>query len=575
MKKKVMFIAPYQGLANIVNNMELPNELDVEVKVGNLDEGAKIAAEAEKSGFDFIISRGGTATKIENMVSIPVIHIDITGYDILRIFTMITGVDTKVALVGFPNISEGAATICSILEYDVTLVTIDSQEEVEETLYDLKSKGYSMVIGDVVTVTYAKKVGLQGILLTSGKEAVLDSFKAGARMSDLLKNNRNEYLITQKLFESLPLPTVVLNKDKEIVYHNNAYSNSLVQTGITAKPGFYDFLKNISGDQESVFYDEDNSLSLMAKGFLVEPTEKVQGILMEIAKKKFNLDTINKEEVIENPHIIGNTDSVQKIKELINVYGESEEVISLIGENGTGKKTVAKAIHYRKFGPNIPFYIIDGADLADGVSGEVQSQISRIRLGSVMINDMESISKKSQKEILALINQGIKVFLAYNLSRITNDERNLKSGSIDIMTNTRSIHLPPLRQRYEDIKYFMNYYLSELNAKKGMEILGVKKEALTYLEKCFWSGNITQLKQVISEISSSVQGHYIELKDVEFLNMYSSLKDNDEINLKIGNLKDIEKQVIQKVMEREKGNQSNTAKILGINRSTLWRKLND
>src|SRR5699024_9753722 len=265
MKKKVMFSAPYQGLANIVNNMELPNELDVEVKVGNLDEGAKIAAEAEKSGFDFIISRGGTATKIENMVSILVIHIDITGYDILRIFTMITGVDTKVALVGFPNISEGAATICSILEYDVTLVTIDSQEEVEETLYDLKSKGYSMVIGDVVTVTYAKKVGLQGILLTSGKEAVLDSFKAGARMSDLLKNNRNEYLITQKLFESLPLPTVVLNKDKEIVYHNNAYSNSLVQTGITAKPGFYDFLKNISGDQESVFYDEDNSLSLMAK----------------------------------------------------------------------------------------------------------------------------------------------------------------------------------------------------------------------------------------------------------------------------------------------------------------------
>src|SRR5699024_7276303 len=57
--------------------------------------------------------------------------------------------------------------------------------------------------------------------------------------------------------------------------------------------------------------------------------------------------------------------------------------------------------------------------------------------------------------------------------------------------------------------------------------------------------------------------------------MYSSLKDNDEINLKIGKLKDIEKQVIQKVMEREKGNQSNTAKIIGINRSTLRRKFND
>src|SRR5699024_1302181 len=199
----------------------------------------------------------------------------------------------------------------------------------------------------------------------------------------------------------------------------------------------------------------------------------------------------------------------------------------------------------------------------------------RVARGSIMINNVVSLSTEKQKEILRLINHGVQVFLTYNLSKVTNGEGNPVVGNIGGMVSARSIHLPPLRERPEDIKYFMNYYLSELNAKKGLEILGVKEDALAYLEDFFWSGNITQLKQVIDEISSSIQGHYIELKDVEILNIYSSLKDNDEINLKIGNLRDIEKQVIQKVMEREKGNQSKTAKILGINRSTLWRKLND
>lgn len=574
MKKKVMFIAPYQGLANIVKSMDLPTEIDVDIKVGNLEEGAQVAFEAEKRGYDFIISRGGTATKIEQIVSIPVIHIDITGYDILRIFAMITGIDTKVALVGFPNISEGAATICSILEYDVNLITIKSQEEVEATLYDLKSKGYSVVIGDVVTVTHAKKVGLQGILLTSGKEAVSDSFNAGVRMSNLLKNNQSQYSITQNLFDSMPLPTVVLNKEKEIIYQNKEYIK-MIQNLITAKTDFNDFLKHIDEEEDNTFYDEGNSISLIAKGFPVDAEEGMLGVILEIKENNFDKGSIKKEMIIENPHIIGNSEYTKKIKELINVYSKSSGEISLIGEGGTGKKTVAEAIHYRKFGANRPFYIIDAKDSVARMSDEIKNQISSIRSGSIMITDMGEIPSESQKEIVGRIDKNVQVFLRHNIVGDTVNEKAISWEYLNVANQNRTIHVPPLRQRHEDIKYFLNYYLSELNAKKGLEILGIKADALNFLEGFFWSGNITQLKKVINEISFASKGHYIELKDVEFLNMYSSLKGTDEISLKIGKLKDIEKQVIQKVMEREKGNQSKTAKILGVNRSTLWRKLND
>lgn len=576
MKKKVMLIAPYQGLANIVNDMELPPELDVVVKVGNLDEGARLASEAEQQNYDFIISRGGTATKIEALVSIPVVHIDITGYDILRIFTMITGIDTKVALVGFSNILERAATICSILEYDVNLITIKSQEEVEKTLYDLKMQGYSVVIGDVVTITYAKKVGLEGILLTSGKEAVLDSFKTVTRMSDLLTTNQNHNSITQNLFDSIPLPTIVLNKNKEIVYQNKAYLNNMVQTGIIDKSVFDTFLKDIDENQENIFFDDDNSISLMAKAFTVESDEEMLGIVIESTENKLDTSVVKKDKIIENPHIIGNSQHINKIKELINIYSEGDIEISLIGESGTGKKTVAKAIHYKKFGANFPFYIIEAPNLINEMSDELKTQIINIKSGSLMINNINEISSESQREILALINKNVQVFLVHNITKVLEEGQNISFEYLNTANPIRSIHLPPLRQRSGDIKYFINYYLSELNAEKGLEILGIKEDALEFLKDFIWSGNITQLKQTINEISFSVKSHYIEFKDVEFLNMYSPIedKDTDEINLKIGKLKDTEKQIIQKVMEREKGNQSKTAKILGINRSTLWRKLN-
>lgn len=574
MKKKVMFIAPYQGLANIVNNMELPTELDVDVKVGNLDEGAKLASEAEEKDYDFIISRGGTATKIEQTVSIPVIHIDITGYDILRIFAMITGIDTKVALVGFPNISEGAATICSILEYDVNLITIKSQEEVEKTLYELKEAGYSVVIGDVVTVTYAKKAGLQGILLTSGKEAVLDSFKAGIRMSELLKSNQNQYSITRNLFDSMPLPTVVLNREKEIVFQNKAYAE-MIKTKVTRQTEFNDFLLHIEENQENIFLDEDNSIGLVAKGFPVDKEESLLGVVIEVTETKFDATFIRKEKVSENPHIIGNSEYTKKIKELINIYSDSNGKIALIGESGTGKKTVAKAIHYNKFGANSPFYVIEAPDLVNRAWDDVETQIMNIKLGSIMINNIDKISLEFQRETLGMVDKNVQLFLKQDLDEDSVEARGIFWEALDSANRIRTIHVPPLRQRHEDVKYFLSYYLSELNAKKGLEILGIKEDALNFLEGFFWSGNITQLKKIINEVSFASKGHYIELKDVEFLNMYSSFKGSDEIILKIGKLKDIEKQIIQKVMEREKGNQSKTAKILGINRSTLWRKLND
>lgn len=140
----------------------------------------------------------------------------------------------------------------------------------------------------------------------------------------------------------------------------------------------------------------------------------------------------------------------------------------------------------------------------------------------------------------------------------------------------QTLHVLPLRQRKEDIPGFVNYFLTELHAENGNETLGVKPDAMDLLKSYEWEGNISQLKRFIRELSLMTDGNYIELAQVRNLAVcLNEMKDQAySDNLPVsGTLKEMEQQMIQKVLQEEGNNQSRAAKRLGINRSTLWRKL--
>ncbi|API92952.1 MULTISPECIES: PrpR N-terminal domain-containing protein [unclassified Virgibacillus] len=187
----------------MAKKVKTPDYIDVHIEVANLEEGVKLAQTAEEDGYELIISRGGTATMIQEKVSLPVVPIDITGYDMLRVFTLIKEMNNKVALLGFANISRGAATLCDILEFNVKMITIQSRDEVKRHLLELKQAGYSVVIGDVVTVQEAKQIGLRGVLITSGKEALMDAFEEAKRLYELFYKSKTSIKLLCVFTENL------------------------------------------------------------------------------------------------------------------------------------------------------------------------------------------------------------------------------------------------------------------------------------------------------------------------------------------------------------------------------------
>ncbi|MBM7570146.1 PrpR N-terminal domain-containing protein [Aquibacillus albus] len=576
---KALLIAPYSGLAETAKKMTHPKDIKLDIVIGNLEEGVKIARSAEKQGYELIISRGGTASMIQEAVSIPVVHIDITGYDMLRVFTLLRGFENGVALVGYANISEGANTLCNILEYDVKMITINSSEEVRGYLEKLKEENYSVVIGDVITVQVAEEVGLRGVLITSGKEAVMDAFEEGRRVYQYFRKVNHQFDYLRNAFIHTPLPIVLLDKNQKIVEKNlkfeqeignDTFLKSSIVSQITNK-----VLNN--GTHWTKIEDEEHSYEVQA--FIVNKREHMVGFIIHSSLIHSQNKSMTMIDHVNHVPFIGDSNFARRLRENINQYVQADEPICIVGEPGTGKRTISKLIHFQRYGHDAPMIVVEGKQVTNADIEKIGRKLHRMDKGSLVLRNMETLSVAMQSSIHELIqmNDHIKVIVLGNrtLEELVNQAN--FSEELYQKISQYPLHIPPLRERKEDIKPFVDYFIAEFHTNEGNETLGIKQEAVEYMFDYKWEYNLSQLKQVVRELTLLSDRNYIELSQVkELLSQYMQ-EDNDKQDRKAlslqGTLKEIEQQIIHLVLQEEDHNQSKAASRLGINRSTLWRKL--
>lgn len=578
---KALLIAPYQGLAETAKKMKLPNDLYIDIMTANLEEGVEAAKLAEQQGYELIISRGGTATLIQKAVTIPVVHLDITGYDMLRVFTLISGMKENVALVGFSNISQGAATICNILEYDVKMVTITRSSEVTDRLKELKEQGYEIVIGDVITVQVAKQLGMRGVLITSGREALMDAFDEARRIHTILENTNSRLASYRNIFNAFPQPFVIIDPNQNIIEKSVGFKQIFRNTTFLKTSSVLQLTKKVietkSNQWTEVVFD---NRTYEIQAFLASNVNHWVGMVIQPSLLKNGHSEAMT--IIDNPihyPIIGESEQIRQLKIAIANIAQTSGAICIVGEAGTGKFTVAQAIHFKKYGQNYPIIVLDGnVPITDEDMKKLQVVISSVDHATVVIKQITSITIRNQKQLLNMLyhkSNAVQFIFLLNQSL----EKLLLTKCVDDVLYKqicqKPVYLAPLRERKIDIADLVHYFLAELHTENGNEIVGMKAEAITYLSHFEWKGNVSELKQVVRELSLMNTNNYIELKHVvELMENRAEPSVNDQ-NLIQGTLKEIEQKIIKRVMQEEANNQSRVASRLGINRSTLWRKLKE
>lgn len=370
---------------------------------------------------------------------------------------------------------------------------------------------------------------------------------------------------------------------------------------------FIEKAKKISPETEFIlitaFGSIPSAVSALKKGafdYLTKPLSSPEELLEKIEKVlKGKSEKYNKEEVEGLPPYEILFAGMEDIYENILEIAPTPTTILLLGETGTGKSAIAKAIHLlsKRKGP---FVEINCASLPENLveaelfgyekgafTGAIKTKPGKIDLakdGSLFLDEISEMSLATQAKFLRVLQErkyerlgGLETLIT-EARFITATNKNLEQlvregkfrEDLYYRINVFSIYLPPLRQRKKALPIIIDYVLHQKAKKLGREPKPLKDSSLNFLLNYPFPGNIRELENILERALLLSKGEFIEI------NFENLLRDNFSPQpIKTFNLREWEKDLILKALEESQGNKQETAKKLGISLRTLYNKLKE
>ncbi|MGG4397376.1 PrpR N-terminal domain-containing protein [Paenibacillus thiaminolyticus] len=562
---KALFIAPYPAMTPLIEECRNEErELDIRVEVGNLQEAVPLAREAERQGCDIIISRGGTAKLIEPEIGIPVIDVHVSGYDMLRVLTLTNDFPGKKAIVGFANITLGAKAIADVLDIEVEVCTVEKAGEVDSILAELKRNGYELIIGDVVTVEAAAKHEQKGILIQSGREAIFEAFHKAKSIYRLYRRQQWEIALLRSLLAETASDLIVLGEQGDVLHEQ--------WTSYEACPVPIDELgAGIRQDPHSA-----NLLAIQDSGTGKLKQRRVRKEVLgntyylfafSALQEKGGREACPVEEVSQLPVIIAESEAMNRCLRAIEAQLDCGCFI-LMGEAGSGRQQLSRYIHVKKHRGQGLYACLTGRQALTDLAG-LDPDIT-----TVYIHGLEQLERDDALRLQTLIQEKADMGPAVVVA-LEREERVYQELLFD--DKHVRVSVPPLRERKEDIKPLAAYYMADFHGTLGTSPVKLTGDAIKLLEAYPWPGNGAELQALLKDAVTAEKGYVIGKAQLTRLLDAKQARPNAPAAMPRefldGTLDEIEKRIIHAIMKEENDNQTRVAERLGINRSTLWRKL--
>jgi two-component system, NtrC family, response regulator HydG len=346
------------------------------------------------------------------------------------------------------------------------------------------------------------------------------------------------------------------------------------------------------------------SLKEGANDFIVKPwhNEKLIDTIKELLDKKEGVKQVKSAAKSNgDTSILGESDVMQDIFHKVNKIAPTDANILILGENGTGKDLMAKAIHERSLRAGKPFVKVDVGALTDSLfeselfghkkgayTDAREDRVGRFEEaqgGTLFLDEIGNISLQQQAKLLTVLQNrqvtrlgtnkavdvDIRLICATNvpLSELANENRFRKDLIYRI--NTVEINMPPLRKRNEDIVILARHFAKLYAGKYLKPSMDFDAPALQKLKSYNYPGNVRELQYTIERAVIMADDHVLRPDDLIFSILETTADlavDDDNVPLSI-----MEKNAILKVIEKHNGNITRAAKELGLTRTALYRRL--
>lgn len=445
----------------------------------------------------------------------------------------------------------------------------------------------------------------------------------------LIIDDNEDLLFAAKMLLKKHAKEVHIEKDPRripFLVTNNSFDVILLDMNFTedttsGKEGFH-WLRQIKEiDPKAVvilitaFGDVEMAVQALKEGatdFILKPwqNEKLLATLSAAIKLKESYNEVDKlsskqrqlQADLKKPFsdIIGQSASMKNVFSIIEKVARTDANILILGENGTGKELIARAIHDRSERKDEIFVGVDMGAITESLfeselfghkrgayTDAKEDRAGRFEVadkGTLFLDEIGNLSMPLQSKLLTVLQKrevtrigtnksipvDIRLICATNMPVHEMILENSFRQDLLYRINTVEIFLPPLRDRQDDIPILAAHFLKVYSAKYRKQFKGLKQNALQLLQRYSWPGNIRELQHAIERAIIMAEGNELDTRDFFFL---SGKPATDKVSTNTYNLDEVEKTLIQKAIDKNGGNISKAAKALGLTRASLYRRL--
>ena len=454
--------------------------------------------------------------------------------------------------------------------------------------------------------------------LKSGKLLIVDDNEDLLKAAKIFLKRHMKQVDTETNPETIP--TLISNENYDVVLLDMNFTKD-VSSG---KEGYYWLEKILEIDPSSVvvlitaYGDVQTAVKAIKAGatdFVLKPWENEKLLatiyaamrLRETRKEVENLKIKQREmtEEINTKYtdIIGKSAAMQQVYRTIDRVARTDANVLILGENGTGKELVARAIHRNSNRSAEVFVNVDLGSIAETLfeselfghkkgsfTDAREDRAGRFEIankGTLFLDEIGNLSLPLQAKLLTVLQNrrvsrvgsnkeigiDIRLVCATNLQLYEMVKENRFRQDLLYRINTIEVQLPALRERLEDIYDLSNHFLSSYAVKYDKQVSKISEASFARMIKHSWPGNIRELQHAIERAVIMSNSSVLQPEDFNLGGQNAPTENEGSVILDQFNLEEVEKILIRKVLKKYNGNITQAADSLGLTRSSLYRRL--
>lgn len=445
----------------------------------------------------------------------------------------------------------------------------------------------------------------------------------------LVVDDDADVLQAARLFLKQHVKSIETEKDPKSIptlLKNNSYDLILLDMNFTedvssGKEGFYWLQKILEIDPSiaviliTAYGDIDKAVQAVKAGatdFVLKPwkNEKLLATVMsamqltdsrrEVAELRETQKQISSDIDHHYREIIGRSPAMLSVFKTIEKVAATDANVLILGENGTGKEMIARALHRRSARHEHVFMNVDMGAISESLfeselfgytkgafTDAKENKAGRFELangGTLSLDEIGNLPLSLQTKLLTVLqsrkvnrvgsasSKEIDIRLVCATNQSLNEMVADSTFRQDLLfrINTIEIHLPPLRDRKEDIEALASHFVKMYTKKYKKEVDGCTKQTISKLEKHAWLGNVRELQHSVERAVIMSESNILQQED--FL-LKQEVGDSEQVMFDDYNLEEVEKMVLRKALKKHEGNISKAADELGLTRASLYRRM--